>query len=113
MTEVNYSYDATPPRKFCPPDWAYSEFATREGVTIAADYWEERGESAIANWLRLWADLSPDDMERTPGRRGGRAVIPWSDKNTKWAKRLKSRQERIAAKQNPLAPDAYGFNGIW
>ena len=79
---------------------------------IAADYWEECGDDEIADWLRLWAEVAPDEMEAAPRRRGATAPCAWG-KDTKFAKRLRSRQERQAARSNPLTENAYGHRGIW
>ena len=109
---VSASFDALPPRAFCPPAWDFHDFATREGALVAADFWEELGHAEIADWLRLWSELSPDDLERVP--RGRSANAPsGSGRNAKFAKRLRSRRERMSARQNPLVEDAYGHRGIW
>lgn len=112
MGKVNFSFDQPLPRQFCPADWNYCDFATREGAMIAADYWEERGDEDIAHWLRLWADVAPDEFESAPPRRAVSAIGAFGN-HVKWAKRLRARKERMAARLNPQVEDAYGHRGIW
>jgi hypothetical protein len=112
FAKLQLSYDAPLPKQFCPRDWNYSEFATREGAVIAADYWEDLGYEEISQWLRLWSELAPDDLENVP--RGTSISAPGgSGRNAKFAKRLRSRRERMAARQNPMVENAYGHRGIW
>jgi len=108
--KVNAPFDRPPPLLLCPPGWVAVDLDCRQGAMIAADYWEQLGSQDYAEWLREWAELSPD-KEEARERRNTDCVYGWG-RSRGFGKTQRSRRERRVARGQPGIQPGYVTGGL-